>query len=213
MQRAPAFLVVFLSLLYLGAAGLANRAVSAQDRDAGSAARSGPHIAVLLPLKSAALEPPRGRRASRRARSPACPRWGRTARGHPRHQRRSIRHRPGLRAGGAATGRAGHRAAHSQRRLGPCGKQPRDRPHPGAERSGDGCGAACESPRVRPAGRRTKQSRSRSLPPSRDGAERWSITSDSALSKRLTQSFVDEWAAPRQPGRGTSSSTPPTPPA
>ena len=58
MQRAPAFLVVFLSLLYLGAAGLANRAVSAQDRDAGSAARSGPYIAVLLPLKSAALSRP-----------------------------------------------------------------------------------------------------------------------------------------------------------
>jgi hypothetical protein len=58
MQRAPAFLVVFVSLLYLGAAGVANHGASAQDRDAGSATKSGPHIAVLLPLKSAALSRP-----------------------------------------------------------------------------------------------------------------------------------------------------------
>jgi len=57
MQRAPAFLILFVSLLYLGAAGVANRVAFAQDK-AGAAAKSGPHIALLLPLKSAALSRP-----------------------------------------------------------------------------------------------------------------------------------------------------------
>jgi uncharacterized protein len=53
MQRAPAFLVLLLSLLYLGAGTLAMREAAAQEQ-AGAGAQ-GPHIAVLLPLQSPTL--------------------------------------------------------------------------------------------------------------------------------------------------------------
>ena len=53
MQRAPAFLVLLLSLLYFGAATLAMREAVAEDEVAPGA--QGPHIAVLLPLQSPTL--------------------------------------------------------------------------------------------------------------------------------------------------------------
>jgi hypothetical protein len=53
MQRAPAFLVLLLSLLYFGAGTLAMRAAVAQEEAPPSI--QGPHIAVLVPLKSPAL--------------------------------------------------------------------------------------------------------------------------------------------------------------
>ena len=53
MQRAPAFLVLLLSLLYFGAGTLAMRAAIAQEEAPPST--QGPHIAVLVPLKSPAL--------------------------------------------------------------------------------------------------------------------------------------------------------------
>ncbi len=56
MQRAPALFVLFASLLYLGLVALANAPASAADTPSAQAtpepARPGPHIAVLLPLKS-----------------------------------------------------------------------------------------------------------------------------------------------------------------
>jgi outer membrane PBP1 activator LpoA protein len=51
MQRAPAFLVLLLSLLYFGAGTLATRAAVAQEQ----AGVQGPYIAVLLPLQSPTL--------------------------------------------------------------------------------------------------------------------------------------------------------------
>jgi hypothetical protein len=51
MQRAPAFLVLLLSLLYFGAGALATRAAVAQEQTG----VQGPHIAVLLPLQSPTL--------------------------------------------------------------------------------------------------------------------------------------------------------------
>lgn len=62
MQRALAFLALIVSLLYLAGAGLAIRAVGAQQfepdeqtEDPGVQLGPGPHLAVLLPLKSSAF--------------------------------------------------------------------------------------------------------------------------------------------------------------
>lgn len=52
MQRLPASLLLIPVLLYLTACELANNAAHAQQRDATAPQYSGPHIAVLLPLKS-----------------------------------------------------------------------------------------------------------------------------------------------------------------
>ena len=55
MQRQSAFWLRILTLLYLGACTLANRDVCAQQADVPAATKAGPHIAVLLPLKSTAV--------------------------------------------------------------------------------------------------------------------------------------------------------------
>jgi outer membrane PBP1 activator LpoA protein len=56
MQRVPASLLLLLALLYLGACGLANRPVHAQQQDTKTPDQAPrPHIAVLLPLKSASV--------------------------------------------------------------------------------------------------------------------------------------------------------------
>jgi outer membrane PBP1 activator LpoA protein len=55
MQRLPASLLLILTLLYLGAGTVANRAARAQTQDAQTAPHPGPHVAVLLPLKSASI--------------------------------------------------------------------------------------------------------------------------------------------------------------
>lgn len=52
MQRLPASLLLIPALLYLGACELANHTVQAEQHDANPSEYSGPHIAVLLPLKS-----------------------------------------------------------------------------------------------------------------------------------------------------------------
>ncbi len=51
MQRAPAFLVLLLALLYFGAASVVTRDAGAEEQ----AGAQGPHIAVLLPLQSPTL--------------------------------------------------------------------------------------------------------------------------------------------------------------
>jgi uncharacterized protein len=59
MQRLPASLLVILALLYFGVCTLANRAALAQqpgtDSISGTPQATGPHIAVLLPLKSTSV--------------------------------------------------------------------------------------------------------------------------------------------------------------
>jgi len=50
MQRHCAFLALILSVLYLGACALANHEARAQQSD--TQVYAGPHIAVLLPVKS-----------------------------------------------------------------------------------------------------------------------------------------------------------------
>lgn len=55
MQRLSASLLLILPLLYLGAFELANQPAHAQQQDARAPERPGPHIAVLLPLKSASV--------------------------------------------------------------------------------------------------------------------------------------------------------------
>ena len=51
MQRAPAFLVLIVALLYFAAGSVTTREAVAQEQ----AGAQGPHIAVLLPLQSPTL--------------------------------------------------------------------------------------------------------------------------------------------------------------
>jgi uncharacterized protein len=55
MQRQSAFSLLILALLYLGACALANHAVQAQQPEGPVTSGSGPHVAVLLPIKSPAV--------------------------------------------------------------------------------------------------------------------------------------------------------------
>lgn len=52
MQRVPASRLLIVALLYLGCCALANRAASAQQQGVRPPDQPGPHIAVLLPLRS-----------------------------------------------------------------------------------------------------------------------------------------------------------------
>lgn len=58
MQRSPALLLLAAWLLCLGGFAAGNGGASAQERDANQTNQAGPHIAVLLPLKSSALARP-----------------------------------------------------------------------------------------------------------------------------------------------------------
>jgi outer membrane PBP1 activator LpoA protein len=55
MQRQSAFLLLILALLYLGVCTLANQHVQAQQSEAPAATAPSPHVAVLLPIKSPAV--------------------------------------------------------------------------------------------------------------------------------------------------------------
>ena len=55
MQLRSASLLLILPLLYLGAGALANHPAQAQQQDAKTPEQPGPHIAVLLPLKSSTI--------------------------------------------------------------------------------------------------------------------------------------------------------------
>jgi hypothetical protein len=55
MQLRSASLLLILPLLYLGAGALANHPALAQQQDAKTPEQPGPHIAVLLPLKSSTV--------------------------------------------------------------------------------------------------------------------------------------------------------------
>jgi uncharacterized protein len=52
MQRVPASRLLILALLYLGCCALTNRAAIAQQQGVRPSDQPGPHIAVLLPLRS-----------------------------------------------------------------------------------------------------------------------------------------------------------------
>jgi outer membrane PBP1 activator LpoA protein len=55
MQRVPAFPLLIVALLYLGCCALTNHAVHAQQPGVKSPDQPGPHIAVLLPLRSPSI--------------------------------------------------------------------------------------------------------------------------------------------------------------
>src|SRR6476660_2042532 len=55
MQRQSACSLLVLALLYLAACALANRSVQAQQPEGPTPLSAGPHIAVLLPIKSPAV--------------------------------------------------------------------------------------------------------------------------------------------------------------
>jgi len=55
MQRVPASTLLIVALLYLGCFALANREACAQQQGAKSPDQPGPHIAVLLPLRSGSV--------------------------------------------------------------------------------------------------------------------------------------------------------------